>query len=232
MPTRSANKPGKNTFNSKPNSKKRFYSARNNNARVPTTTTSNPSSIDSRTQSHRRNRITRELTSAYLLTSMSPVTKFVALAPVYRVIGRFVNSTDKGRALELFTADPEDDVNDNLQTPLPQSRVLIHEDDHDNDNELQTPLALLPISSIPTSADPYVQSEARAPLPSQYPLQLFLTSPPSPPPPNNPVSSSPQPPSTPTPTRYNWTFHHSKTLLAWEQNPRHARSGSKVDSKL
>ncbi|KAJ3874510.1 hypothetical protein F5051DRAFT_443271 [Lentinula edodes] len=104
------------------------------------------------------------------------------------------------------------------------------DDNNENDDELQTPFAL---SSIPTSADPYVQSKAQAPFPSQYLLQLFLTStPPLPPctsphstpfpplpPPNNPVSSSPQPPSKPMLTHYNWTFYHSKTLPAWEQNP-------------
>ncbi|KAH7872144.1 uncharacterized protein C8R40DRAFT_1118551 [Lentinula edodes] len=91
---------------------------------------------------------------------------------------------------------PEDDVNDDLQTPLPQSRVLIPEDDDDNDDELQTPLALLPISSLPELSIPAdqsillrpIRSTSTSPVPIPAPALPYITT--SSPHPASPSSSS------------------------------------------
>ncbi|KAJ4471907.1 hypothetical protein C8R41DRAFT_850342 [Lentinula lateritia] len=73
----------------------------------------------------------------------------------------------------------EEDVDDDLQTPLPQSRVLLPEDD-----ELQTPLALLPISSLPELPIPAdqsillrpIRSTSISPVPVPAPALPYITS--------------------------------------------------------
>ncbi|KAJ3803810.1 hypothetical protein F5876DRAFT_71151 [Lentinula aff. lateritia] len=86
-----------------------------------------------------------------------------------------------------YPEDPDDD----LQTPLPQSRVHTPEDD---DDELQTPLALFPISSLPELPIPVdqslllrpIRSTSASPVPVPAPALPYITT-------SSPHPTSPSP---------------------------------------
>ncbi|KAH7875286.1 uncharacterized protein C8R40DRAFT_1265375 [Lentinula edodes] len=69
---------------------------------------------------------------------------------------------------QFQSKDPKDPGDDDLQTPLPQSRFLVPDND-DDDDELQMPLALFPIiSSLPVPVHEFSWKRAAAHPPSCF----------------------------------------------------------------
>ncbi|KAJ3928933.1 MAG: hypothetical protein NXY57DRAFT_1063505 [Lentinula lateritia] len=87
--------------------------------------------------------------SARIQTSSAHSNQHPSPLPLPLPLSSFTTPPDQDQLQFQFQSkDPKDPGDDDLQTPLPQSRFLVSDDD--DDDELQTPLALFPmISSLP-----------------------------------------------------------------------------------